>query len=211
MFDCVVVAGCRFIVCIAFFALADLNHWWPVVLTTVSTTVFVAAKVFEYQWTNYGPITFDVMLVLLTFILAWGELWFLDFRVLPLEGKAREIAETIEGSIGGAGQGERAPLLGGVGSVLSRYMEGSLWAGSVGDFYSPLESPEDLGDEDEYEEGSHVRVPRKFRRKTPLSEAVSVLNICLYYFNLTITYPRRFLPKRPKDFGLGCMNKILHT
>lgn len=61
------------------------------------------------------------MLVLLSFILAWGELWFLDFRVLPLEQKAREVEESILGDSdtasgaggGGAGSvsGERQPLL----------------------------------------------------------------------------------------------------
>ena len=36
------------------------------------------------QWHDQ-PITYDVMLVLLSFILAWGEAWFFDFRMIPLE------------------------------------------------------------------------------------------------------------------------------
>ena len=36
---------------------------------------------FQYQW-HSQPITYDVMLVLLSFILAWGEAWFFDFRMV---------------------------------------------------------------------------------------------------------------------------------
>ena len=47
---------------------------------------------FVFQWVSAANLTFDVTLVLLSFILAWGELWFLDFRVLPLESKAKEVS-----------------------------------------------------------------------------------------------------------------------
>ena len=40
-----------------------------------------SSKVFQYQW-HSQPITYDVMLVLLSFILAWGEAWFFDFRMV---------------------------------------------------------------------------------------------------------------------------------
>ena len=45
--------------------------------------------------------------------------------------------------------------------MLRRYVEGSLWGESVANFYSPLESPEDSGDE--IEEGTLVRIPRRFK------------------------------------------------
>jgi len=50
--------------------------------------------------------------------------------------------------------------------MLQRFMEGStLYEGSVGNFYSPFESPE-VSDDEEDEEASHgVRIPRRFRRK----------------------------------------------
>ena len=94
---------------------------------------------FQYQW-HSQPITYDVMLVLLSFILAWGEAWFFDFRMvmitpfllfwlvshfqqIPLETKAKEIW-------GAAPQrrdyleDERTPLLagGGEGGMLARYL-----------------------------------------------------------------------------------------
>ena len=113
------------------------------------------------------------MLVLLSFILSWGELWFLDFRVLPLEMKAREIMEHFEGD------DERTPLLVNTDSgMLQRYVDGSLWDGSVANFYSPLESPEDSGDE--VEDASLVTVPKKFKRKTPLNSKVLTLACNIY-------------------------------
>ncbi len=42
-------AGCRFVISILFYAILDINHWWPVALTTSGTTAFTLAKVFEYQ------------------------------------------------------------------------------------------------------------------------------------------------------------------
>ena len=47
----------------------------------------------------------------------------------------------------------------------------SVWEGSVANFYSPMESPEDSGDE--LEEDTHVRIPKKFKRKHPLTPVVS--------------------------------------
>ena len=46
-------------------------------------------QVFEYHW--HDVITYDVMLVLLSFIIAWGEAWFFDFRMIPLEAKVLSI------------------------------------------------------------------------------------------------------------------------
>ena len=119
------------------------------------------------------------MLVLLSFIITWGEVWFFDLRMIPLERKAREMwgepGEKREDD-------ERAPLLasaghgGGQGGMLQRFMEGStLYEGSVGNFYSPFESPEVSDDEEEGESDSHgVKIPRRFRRKAdhPFSDQV---------------------------------------
>ena len=144
-------------------------------LTTACTSAFIGTKVFEYEWT--GNTTFDVMLVLLSFILAWGEVWHLDFRVLPLEEKAKEIQGQLSYSA------ERTPLLFGPrsASMLYRYMDSSQLSGaasintgtgveSLANFYSPLESPEDSGDE--VETATNVVIPRRFKRKLPLNEKV---------------------------------------
>ncbi len=139
--------------------------------------------------------TFDVMLVLLSFIMAWGEVWFLDFRVLPLEEKAKEIQGQWTG--GGGGDTERTPLLVGARSaMLFRYMEAGAGAGAMGagsintgveslaNFYSPLESPEDSGDE--LEEDTMVAIPSRFKRKTPLNEKAK--NNALRYGENNVPY-----------------------
>ena len=105
------------------------------------------------------------MLILLSFILAWSEVWFFDFRLIPLERKAREI---WEGRRGEGEDTERTPLLAPSQTVVARFLQGStLYEGSVGNFYSPLQSPGDSGDEEEEEElvVAGLRVPSKFIRR----------------------------------------------
>lgn len=166
-FDCVVAASGRFMVLLSFYGVLDMSHWWPITVTTAGTVAFLIAKVFQYQWQIGDSITYDVMLVLVTFVLAWGEVWFYDFKMIPLERKAKEIwgnqnqREELEH--------ERTPLLASSsedGGIMQRFMTGStLYEGSVGNFYSPAESPNNSEDEEEEMEVSGVRVPRRFRRK----------------------------------------------
>ena len=124
------------------------------------------------QWQQGEPITYDVMLILLSFVLAWSEVWFFDFRLIPLERKAREIwAGRRGGGEGGLEDTERTPLLAPSQTLVAPgwLLQGStLYEGSVGNFYSPLQSPLDSGDEEEEEEElvvAGVRVPRKFIRR----------------------------------------------
>ena len=169
MFDCVVAAAFRFSVCLSFYGFLEVSHWAPIFLSTSTTMAFLVAKVFLYLWQSGQPITYDVMLILLSFILSWGEVWFYDFRLIPLESRAAE----VWGGGGGGGE-ERAPLLPAQSGLVERFLAGStLYEGSLGNFYSPMESPE-LSDEENEEEGGAgggVRVPRRFRRKAdhPLS------------------------------------------
>ena len=108
------------------------------------------------------------MLILLSFILAWAEVWFFDFRLIPLERKAREMWRSR------AEESERTPLLAPSQTLLPRFLQGStLYEGSVGNFYSPLQSPHDSGDEEEDEElvVAGLKVPRRFirRKEKPLT------------------------------------------
>ena len=89
MFDCVVVAVFRFLLCLAAYTFLTVSHWAPIALTTSMTVAFLAAKVFQYQWQTGEPITYDVMLILLSFVLCWAEVWFYDFRLIPLERKVQ--------------------------------------------------------------------------------------------------------------------------
>jgi len=152
MFDCVMAAALRFAACIICYAIFGLRHWWPIALTTAGTSAFLIAKVFKYQWSTAANLTFDVTLVLLSFILAWGELWFLDFRVLPLETKAKEVWLSSQRALNA---GERAPLLNATGRsvMMERYMESAETVSVTGsNFYSiaahtPINSDDDENSE----------------------------------------------------------------
>lgn len=162
MFDTVLAATFRFAACIICYAIFHIRHWWPIALTTAGTSAFLIAKVFKYQWVSAANLTFDVTLVLLSFILAWGELWFLDFRVLPLESKAKEVWLTSQRALN---SGERAPLLNTTtrSAMMERYMESAETVSVTGsNFYSiAAHTPAPSDDEDdrhsETDDSSRVR------------------------------------------------------
>lgn len=129
LFDIVLVAICRFTVLILFYALLYINHWIIIALSTAGTCAFLICKVFAFNWTASHQPVFQVLLILASFILSWGEAWFLDFRVIPQEVNAGRYLVTTES--------ERTPLI-------RSYVQGlpSHYTESVGNFYSPLQSPE---------------------------------------------------------------------
>ncbi|XP_068092511.1 STARD3 N-terminal-like protein isoform X2 [Hyperolius riggenbachi] len=101
-FDIFVLSVFRFVVLIVAYAMCRLHHWWAVALF--------------YQG------AFGYVLPIMSFILAWIEAWFLDFKVLPQEAEEenrRLMIQTVS---------ERAVLL-------------PPGPRSEGQFYSPPESP----------------------------------------------------------------------
>ncbi|GFG33052.1 hypothetical protein Cfor_00058 [Coptotermes formosanus] len=106
-------------------------------LTTAGTCAFLIAKVFVYSWTSANQPVFQVLLVLISFVLSWGEAWFLDFRVLPQELQAMEYLQVASLYA----EGERAPLL-------RNYLQGlqrmDNYTESVGSYYSPVDSPQSM-------------------------------------------------------------------
>jgi len=176
MFDCVIASAGRFLFCLIFYGFLHLSHWWPITATTTATIGFLIAKVLQFKWHENDPITYNVMLVLLSFILSWGEVWFYDLRMIPLERKANEIWGTQQPKDASDEESDERTLLlpPTRGGMLERFMTGStLYEGSVGNFYSPFETPENSDDEEEdLVEESGVRIPKRFRRKKdrPLSD-----------------------------------------
>lgn len=77
-----------------------------------------------------------MLLIIISFVLSWGEAWFLDCRVIPQEKHARSY---VFATGGGQEPHERAPLL-------SNYSRSGPSVGvpeSVGNFYSPYDSDEE--------------------------------------------------------------------
>uniref|UniRef100_A0A2L2Y3P7 StAR-related lipid transfer protein 3 n=1 Tax=Parasteatoda tepidariorum TaxID=114398 RepID=A0A2L2Y3P7_PARTP len=90
LFDVVVLGLARLFLIALFYVVIRLSHWWVVALTTTGTTAFIITKVFLYKWAHSNT-TASVVLILSSFVLSWGEAWFLDFRVLPIESKANSL------------------------------------------------------------------------------------------------------------------------
>merc|ERR1719348_2611067 len=150
MFDCIFTGLFRFLVSFSFYCLLGASHWLPIATTTTVTVIFLVVKVFQYQWTAGDPIMYDVMLILLTFILSWGQVWFFDFRLVPLERKAKEIWRNQED--------ERRP-------IPARASRRPLTqASSI--YYSPVESPEHSDCDDDFDsvDIDGVKVPRTWVR-----------------------------------------------
>lgn len=117
-FDIFLLAVFRFKVLILAYAVCRLRHWWAIALTTAVTSAFLLAKVILSKLFSQGA--FGYVLPIISFILAWIETWFLDFKVLPQESEEENRLLIVEGA------SERAALI-----------PGGL---SDGQFYSPPES-----------------------------------------------------------------------
>lgn len=152
LFDIVMAAICRFTVLLLFYALLYINHWFIVALSTALSCAFLLAKVFLFDWSRYSQPVFQVLLIIMSFVLAWGEAWFLDIRVIPQETEARN---WIQGSV----ETERAPLLQPGAHSSNLYTE------NVGTFYTPVDSP-NLSDEEDEEDVRRNRTDGSFRPAT---------------------------------------------
>ncbi|KAK3930576.1 Steroidogenic acute regulatory protein-like [Frankliniella fusca] len=140
LFDIVMAAISRFTVLLLFYGLLRSSHWCAVAISTAGTCIFLIAKVFVFDWAKASQPTFQVMLILVSFVLAWGEAWFLDFRVLSQEMKAKEclLSSTMYQ------ESERNPI---VRNFINNLPGSRDNPESIANFYSPLESPQDSDDE----------------------------------------------------------------
>ena len=119
--------------------------------------------------------------MLLSFILTWGEMWFLDFRVLPLENRAKEVLT----SYGWFQSNERTRLIPESGqtqqssSLLQRYMDstGETASISCSNFYSPLATPEQSDDDDSLEGDAMDHRNRKIANVSFLAWSYNVSSI----------------------------------
>ncbi|XP_011165520.1 steroidogenic acute regulatory protein-like [Solenopsis invicta] len=138
LFDIVMAAICRFTVLLLFYALLYLNHWIIVAISTATTCAFLIAKVFLFDWTSANQPVFQVLLILTSFVLAWAEAWFFDFRVIPQETQARDWIRSFPDT-------ERTPLLQNIVTESRQYAAN---VDHIGTFFTPVESPTHSDDED---------------------------------------------------------------
>ncbi|CAF1537241.1 unnamed protein product [Adineta steineri] len=90
LFDVVGLSGMRFIILMIPYAILRWSHWIFVAFTTLSSTGFILAKtcVFTIDETNKSATNYIILIA--SFILAWVEIWFFDYRVIPHERRLRE-------------------------------------------------------------------------------------------------------------------------
>ncbi|XP_067825408.1 stAR-related lipid transfer protein 3 [Heptranchias perlo] len=129
-FDIFSLAVFRFLVLLLAYAVLRLRHWWVIAVTTLVTSGFLIIKVIlSIQYQTRGA--FGYVLPIVSFVLAWLETWFLDFKVLTQEAEDEQLYQTPQRACA------RTPLL--YSSVVSD-----------GQFYSPPDSF--AGSEDELED-----------------------------------------------------------
>ncbi|XP_078253712.1 STARD3 N-terminal-like protein isoform X2 [Rhinoraja longicauda] len=134
-FDIFLLAVFRFFMLVFAYALCRLRHWWVIAITTAVTSAFLIVKVIISKLLMEGT-AFAYLLPIVSFILAWIETWFLDFKVLPQEAKDENRVFTI------SDLSDQAPLI----------LPGPL---SDGQFYSPPESVVGSEEEDDSEYPVH--------------------------------------------------------
>ncbi|XP_037111617.1 stAR-related lipid transfer protein 3 [Syngnathus acus] len=126
-FDIFLLAVFRFLCLQVGYAAFRLRHWWMIAVTTLITSVFLVVKVILSNLLSQNA--FGYVLPITSFVVAWLETWFLDFKVLPQEADdERAYLAMVNAAC------ERAPLL---------YPR----ALSDGQFYSPPESVADSEEE----------------------------------------------------------------
>ncbi|NWS78525.1 STAR3 protein, partial [Crotophaga sulcirostris] len=118
-FDIFVLAFFRFFVLLLAYAIVKLRHWWVIAVTTLISSAFLIVKVILSELLAKGA--FGYLLPIVSFVIAWLETWFLDFKVLTQE------AEEERWYLAARAAASRGPLL----------YPGAL---SEGQFYSPPES-----------------------------------------------------------------------
>ncbi|KAM6957007.1 stAR-related lipid transfer protein 3 [Aplochiton taeniatus] len=130
-FDIFLLAVFRFLCLQLGYAAVRLRHWWVIAITTLVSSSFLVAKVIISNLLSQNA--FGYVLPITSFVVAWLETWFLDFKVLTQEADdERAYLAAVNAAC------ERAPMI---------YPR----AVSDGQFYSPPESlagsEEDLDEE----------------------------------------------------------------
>ncbi|NXA88828.1 STAR3 protein, partial [Melanocharis versteri] len=84
-FDIFLLAVFRFLVLLLGYAVVRLRHWWVIAVTTLVSSAFLIVKVILSELLTKGA--FGYLLPIVSFVIAWLETWFLDFKVLTQEAE----------------------------------------------------------------------------------------------------------------------------
>ncbi|XP_077169764.1 stAR-related lipid transfer protein 3 [Paroedura picta] len=134
-FDIFLLAVFRFLLLLLGYAVLRLRHWCVIAISTLVSSAFLIVKVILSHLLAKGA--FGYLLPIVSFVLAWLETWFLDFKVLPQEAEEEQWYLAAQAAVA------RGPLL----------YSGAL---SDGQFYSPPESAAGSDDSDDELLGKRV-------------------------------------------------------
>ncbi|CAG5115492.1 unnamed protein product [Candidula unifasciata] len=145
LFDTVMLSAVRFTLLILAYALFRIRHWWMIAISTALSCSFLIVKIFLFDFggtkSSNNPLSY--CLIIISFVLAWAETWFLDFKVLPHEKKLRERIVNSLGRVYGAtltGPNIQPTRADDLQSVITE---------DNNQFYSPVDSPEGSDTEQE--------------------------------------------------------------
>ncbi|XP_053119400.1 stAR-related lipid transfer protein 3 [Hemicordylus capensis] len=127
-FDIFLLAFFRFSLLLLGYAILRLRHWWIIAVSTLVSTAFLIVKVILSDLLNKGA--FGYLLPIVSFVLAWLETWFLDFKVLPQEAEEEKWFLAAQAAVARGPQLYPGPF-------------------SDGQFYSPPESAAGSDDSDD--------------------------------------------------------------
>ncbi|XP_078501778.1 stAR-related lipid transfer protein 3 [Lissotriton helveticus] len=84
-FDIFILAFFRFSGLLLGYAVFRLQHWWVIAITTLVSCAFLIVKVLLSELLSKGA--FGYLLPIVSFVIAWLETWFLDFKVFTREAE----------------------------------------------------------------------------------------------------------------------------
>ncbi|XP_062865320.1 stAR-related lipid transfer protein 3 isoform X2 [Trichomycterus rosablanca] len=88
-FDIFLLAFFRFLCLQIAYAAFRLRHWWVIAITTLVTSAFLITKVIMSDLLTENA--FGYVLPIISFVIAWLETWFLDFKVLTQEAEDERV------------------------------------------------------------------------------------------------------------------------
>ncbi|XP_039595575.1 stAR-related lipid transfer protein 3 isoform X2 [Polypterus senegalus] len=88
-FDIFLLAVVRFLCLQIAYAMLRLRHWWVIAITTLLTSAFLIVKVIQSNLLSENA--FGYVLPITSFVIAWLETWFLDFKVLTQEAEDERV------------------------------------------------------------------------------------------------------------------------
>ncbi|CAG9531513.1 unnamed protein product [Cercopithifilaria johnstoni] len=84
LFDVVITAVIRMSILILFYSILLIEHWLPVAITTITTTIFLVVKALFFFSPAQDNLPQYTVLVS-SFVVAWFQLWLVPFHMLPRE------------------------------------------------------------------------------------------------------------------------------